>query len=177
MVLQDKGGEYFVGKKVENEGDADVTYKRAFDWGGRGEGNTSNNNQSITTTESTNTERAGIELPIAIPLYVTLGNVLEISTAQALAPLVFMAIPGDTPDYKTYQPAPRELHGFPGSVKVKAKTKRARWKLPNGDIAEWDSQEGEVEVYDKTGKNHKGAYDPNTGKQKKPGKPERHTKK
>jgi hypothetical protein len=52
---------------------------------------------------------------------------------------------------------------------------RARWHLPNGDIPEWDSQEGEVEVYDKTGKMHKGAYDLNNGKKKNDGKPERKT--
>lgn len=49
--------------------------------------------------------------------------------------------------------------------------------MPNGDILEWDKQHGEVERYDKTGKNHKGAYDPNTGKQIKDGDDSRTTAK
>jgi hypothetical protein len=35
-----------------------------------------------------------------------------------------------------------------------------------GRIYEWDYKKGEVEVYDKTGKNHKGGFDPTTGKQR-----------
>jgi len=42
---------------------------------------------------------------------------------------------------------------------------------------EWDSQHGEVEKYDKTGNEHLGAFDPNTGAQKKPGKKGRRIKK
>jgi hypothetical protein len=75
----------------------------------------------------------------------------------------------------TYNPPPKELPGFPGSTKVKPKSGRARWRLPDGNIGEWDSQHGEVEVYDKTGKDHKGAYDPKTGKKKKDGHPKRKT--
>jgi len=62
-----------------------------------------------------------------------------------------------------YIPAPKTLPGFPGAQRVKSKNQRARWKDSNGDILEWDSQHGEVEVYDKTGRNHKGAADPETG--------------
>ncbi|MBP1615010.1 MAG: hypothetical protein H6Q13_2458 [Bacteroidetes bacterium] len=75
-----------------------------------------------------------------------------------------------------YYPPPLELPGFPGAERIKNKG-RTRWKLPNGDIGEWDSQHGEVEVYDKTGKKHKGAYDPKTGQKKKEGKPNRKTEK
>jgi RHS repeat-associated protein len=62
-----------------------------------------------------------------------------------------------------YIPAPKTLPGFPGAQRVKSKNQRARWKDSNGDILEWDSQHGEVEVYDKTGRNHNGAADPETG--------------
>ncbi len=65
-----------------------------------------------------------------------------------------------------YQAPPSALPGFPGAARVPRKG-RARWKTPNGDILEWDSQHGEIEVYDKRG-NHKGAADPNTGKKVKP---------
>ena len=40
-VLQDKGGEYFVGRQAESEnesGEATVTYERVFDRNGRSEG-------------------------------------------------------------------------------------------------------------------------------------------
>ncbi|GHV36624.1 hypothetical protein FACS1894178_8050 [Bacteroidia bacterium] len=50
-------------------------------------------------------------------------------------------------------------------------------KSSDGEIGEWDSQHGEVEVYDKTGKHHKGAYDPETGQKKKEGDPKRKTEK
>ena len=85
--------------------------------------------------------------------------------------------PGDTPlDHKkAYKPVPADLPGFPGAKRTKSKAGRARWNLPNGDIGEWDSQHGEVEVYDKTGKKHKGAYDPKSGEKKKDGDPKRKT--
>lgn len=67
-----------------------------------------------------------------------------------------------------YVPAPKELPGFPGARRVKPKTAvkdggglRARWESGK-TILEWDSQHGEVEMYNKRGK-HLGAYDPNTG--------------
>ncbi len=70
----------------------------------------------------------------------------------------------------TYNPAPKELPGFPGAEKLRnGKGLRQGWRLPNGDLAEWDSAHGELEVYDKTGKKHKGAYDPDTGQKKKEG--------
>ena len=70
----------------------------------------------------------------------------------------------------TYNPAYKELPGFPGSKKLpKGKGQRVGWKLPNGDIAEWDSAHGEVEIYDRTGNTHKGAYDPDTGEKKSEG--------
>jgi len=61
-----------------------------------------------------------------------------------------------------YTVPPKTLPGFPGAQKVKRKAGRARWVNGNGDILEWDSQHGEVEVYDGQGR-HKGAADPETG--------------
>ena len=37
-ILKDSGGEYFVSQHAENEGDADITYKRTFDRNGRSQG-------------------------------------------------------------------------------------------------------------------------------------------
>lgn len=67
-----------------------------------------------------------------------------------------------------YKPAPKNgLPGFPGAGKgqYNPKSKRWRWQLPGGGILEWDKQHGEVEKYDKTGRIHQGAYDPQTGEQ------------
>ncbi len=65
-----------------------------------------------------------------------------------------------------YFPPPRTLPGFPGAERDKPKGGRPRWKLPNGDIGEWDGQHGEVEVYNPRGK-HKGVWNPD-GKPIKP---------
>ncbi|WP_430406836.1 RHS repeat-associated core domain-containing protein [Fluviicola sp.] len=73
-----------------------------------------------------------------------------------------------------YIPPPKELEGFPGAQRLKrGDGQRVGWKLPSGNLGEWDSQHAEVEVFDKTGKNHKGAYDPKTGEKIKPGDPKR----
>lgn len=68
-------------------------------------------------------------------------------------------------DQVNYEVPPKTLPGFPGAKRVPNKG-RARWINPDGKILEWDSQHGEVEVYNKTGKKHLGAADPNTGKYK-----------
>lgn len=73
------------------------------------------------------------------------------------------------PTVVSYIPPPKTLPGFPNAQRVKSKNQRARWKDSNGDILEWDYQEGHVEVYNKRGTVHKGAYDPDTGEQIKPG--------
>jgi RHS repeat-associated protein len=73
-----------------------------------------------------------------------------------------------------YIPAPKELPGFPGAKRLPNKEgKRPGWTLPNGGLGEWDSQHGELEVYDKTGKKHKGGYNPETGEKNKNGDPGR----
>jgi len=66
---------------------------------------------------------------------------------------------------QAYTPAPKTLPGFPDAGKrvFNPESGRYRWKLPDGSILEWDKQEGHVEKYDKTGKNHQGAYDPKSG--------------
>lgn len=68
------------------------------------------------------------------------------------------------------------MPAYPDATPVKNKTGRKRWRLGNGDTAEWDSLHGELEVYDRNG-NHKGAFDPKNGKQLKPGKKNRKLKK
>lgn len=119
-------------------------------------------------------------LPIAGTLAVIDGPVPigDLIGASILAGAILWDIinPSPKPVVFSYQPPPRSLPGIPTATKVKPKTGRARWVLPNGDILEWDSQHGELEVYDKQGK-HKGVVDPNTGKEIKPKIPGRKTAK
>lgn len=65
-------------------------------------------------------------------------------------------------------PAVKAIPGFPKAEKVSSKTGNIRWRDLNGDILEWNRVAGNVEVYNKTGKFHRGAADPETG-QIKPG--------
>ena len=79
-----------------------------------------------------------------------------------------------------FYPAPKNgLPGFPdaGNGAYNQQSKRWRWKDKDGSILEWDKQHGEVEKYDKTGKEHKGGFDPQTGKQRSPAKSGRTTPK
>ena len=46
-----------------------------------------------------------------------------------------------------------------------------------GIIYEWDSQHGTVEIYDRSGRNHLGEFDPETGEQTKPADPSRKVEK
>ena len=99
-------------------------------------------------------------------------------------PIVFNDPLGDTtkPRDKAYTPAPKALPGFPEAGKrgFNKESGRYRWKLKDGTILEWDKQHGEVEKYDKTGKNHQGAFDPQTGepiKGKETGDPDKSTPK
>ncbi len=62
-------------------------------------------------------------------------------------------------DEAGYNAPPRSLPGFPDSQKVKPKNFRTRWRLPDGDLLEWDGQHGELERYNPKGK-HKGVYSP-----------------
>jgi RHS repeat-associated protein len=78
------------------------------------------------------------------------------------------------PRYATYIPPPRTLPGFPDAERARPKTPvqgggklRARWKDKDGNIYEWDYQEGAVEKYDPRGR-HQGEFDPNSGEQTKP---------
>ncbi|MCJ8167146.1 colicin E3/pyocin S6 family cytotoxin [Pontibacter sp. E15-1] len=60
----------------------------------------------------------------------------------------------------SYTPPPKNgLPGFPDAERVKPKGGRPRWKLPNGDIIEWDGQHRELERYNKRGK-HIGVWNP-----------------
>jgi len=60
----------------------------------------------------------------------------------------------------SYTPPPRDgLPGFPDAERVKPKGGRPRWRLPNGDIIEWDGQHRELERYNRNG-HPKGVYTP-----------------
>jgi hypothetical protein len=62
-------------------------------------------------------------------------------------------------------PAPDTLPAYPDAKKAPTRGQRKRWVDSKGRIYEWDYKKGEVEIYDKTGKNHQGGFDPKTGKQ------------
>jgi RHS repeat-associated protein len=134
-----------------------------------------NKSDKTTKNDNDNSKSLGTALVIAVDAVGEAITASEVLIAGVMAAVVIC--PGDTPlDHKKeYHLAPADLKGFPGATKVKPKAGRPRWHLPNGDIAEWDSQHGEVEVYDKTGKKHKGAYDPKSGEKKKDGDPKRKT--
>jgi hypothetical protein len=79
----------------------------------------------------------------------------------------------------TYHQAPKLLTSFPGAKQVKGKTPRQggggvreRW-LDKKRIYEWDAKKGKVEMYNKTGKKHLGEFDPVSGEQTGPAKPNR----
>jgi len=74
-----------------------------------------------------------------------------------------------------YTPPPKNLKGFPGAKRVPNKG-RARWKDSDGRTLEWDSQHGDVEVYDRQGR-HQGSADPETGRMTKNPVPGRTTRK
>ena len=109
-------------------------------------------------------------LPLALwdgpelgPADVFVGGLIALILMEAIMPRDWIIIPIHNPDaINYYTPPPRRLPGFPGAIKVPGKG-RARWKSPDGDILEWDSQHGDVEVYNKRGK-HKGSANPDTGK-------------
>jgi Cytotoxic len=69
------------------------------------------------------------------------------------------------------KPAPESLKAFPDALPIRSRG-RDTWKSKSG-IYEWDYKKGEVEVYDKTGKEHLGGFDPETGRQRSPRKPGR----
>lgn len=92
---------------------------------------------------------------------------LLLGTAIAGAALSDAFLPAE------YHLPPKTLPGFPGSLKVPAKGRRATWKLTDGKIAEWDYQHGKVEVYNPRGNQHLGEFDPETGEQTGPPEPGR----
>ncbi|PAU64874.1 colicin E3 [Pseudomonas sp. PIC25] len=73
-----------------------------------------------------------------------------------------------------YHVPPKTFPAFPGLTKAKPKTSvqgggklRNRWKDQAGNIFEWDSQHGALEMYNKRGI-HLGEFNPETGEQTKP---------
>ena len=83
--------------------------------------------------------------------------------------------PGDT--VLKHKPVPKELKktlpAFPGSERLKHKDgARPAWSIGKGRHAEWDFENGAVEVYKKN-KEHEGEFDPVTGEKLKEGKADR----
>lgn len=79
-----------------------------------------------------------------------------------------------------FVPPPRRLPAFSDAIPVKPKTSvqgggglRPRWKDAKGRIYEWDKRHGTVEVYDKTGRRHRGEFDPLSGERLRPADPRR----
>jgi hypothetical protein len=79
-----------------------------------------------------------------------------------------------------YVPPPSgdSLEGFPGTFRVKAKTrfpggKRRRWKDDDGRIYEWDYLHGRVEVWNSRGTQHMGDFSHIDGRQISPADPAR----
>jgi hypothetical protein len=91
------------------------------------------------------------------------------------------AAPAWTPPGPGHIPAPKELKGYPELEMVKRKTpvqggggKRKRRKDAKGNIYEWDSQHGALEMYDKRGR-HLGEFDHETRQMIKGAEPTRTT--
>ncbi|MGZ9704932.1 S-type pyocin domain-containing protein [Pseudomonas sp. GNP013] len=90
------------------------------------------------------------------------------------------------PDFG-YYPAPKteDITGFPSLIEQKRKTRkrnggglRERWKDAKGKkLFEWDSEQGELEVYRYSDVKHLGSFDPYTGKRRGPAKDERRIEK
>ncbi|WP_407431174.1 colicin E3/pyocin S6 family cytotoxin, partial [Arcticibacter sp.] len=99
----------------------------------------------------------------------------EAIVGTAAAVTLYVTAPDIKPVIVKYTPPPKSLKGFPKARPAKPIGNRKRWKDSDGKILEWDSQHGEVEVYDRSGKNHKGGFDPETGKQISEPKPGRTT--
>jgi RHS repeat-associated protein len=92
-------------------------------------------------------------------------------SAPELAVTVPVIVPSDSVQMV---PAPKTLDAFPDATRARPKTPvqggqglRSRWRIPDGDILEWDSRHGTLERYSPKGK-HKGEFDPKTGRRLKP---------
>lgn len=127
----------------------------------------------------------GVELePQAVKAEVYLGEVIDVSDLI----ITFPAGSGMEPIYLMfsnyhYHQAPKDLIAFPDAKRVKSKSSvrgggkaRRRWQDSKGQIYEWDSMHGTVELYNKQGK-HLGEFDPVSGKQTQPAIPGRVTQK
>ncbi|KAF0128627.1 MAG: YD repeat-containing protein [Bacteroidetes bacterium] len=116
----------------------------------------------------------GITFPLTALTF--LQNGFSVSISAALATFVtgvtgLLFLEGDTRTIiDEYLPPPKVLPGFTEAERTPSKG-RARWRTKDGDILEWDSQHGEVEIYDRNG-NHKGSAKPD-GSNPKPSVPGR----
>ena len=70
-----------------------------------------------------------------------------------------------------YRPPPKlgpNPDGYPGLEHAKPVGGRPRWRDGDGNIYDWDGRYGEIEKYDRQGRNHKGGFDPETGELRSP---------
>ncbi|TVR17216.1 MAG: hypothetical protein EA391_05405 [Balneolaceae bacterium] len=107
--------------------------------------------------------------------YIAGGVLLGFAADAAYKAITFNQQETFTTTVHAYTPAPRVLPGFPGAYREGHAGGRTRWKTPDGLILEWDSQHGELEVYDRRGR-HKGSFDHETGEQIKDPVPGRRTR-
>ncbi|MCU7281658.1 S-type pyocin domain-containing protein [Pseudomonas peradeniyensis] len=127
----------------------------------------------------------GVELePQTVTAEVYPGEVIDVSDLI----ITFPADSGMEPIYVMfsnyhYHQAPKDLIAFPDAKRVKSKSSvrgggktRRRWQDSKGQIYEWDSMHGTVELYNKQGK-HLGEFDPVSGNQTQPAIPGRVTQK
>jgi len=127
---------------------------------------------SVSATGTLGTAVTGTVGLVLLPLDAGRGS--EMNRPFVIPPYLLPKEDNDKSFIDKYTPAPKDLKGFPDSKRVPNKG-RARWKNKDGRILEWDSQHGDVEVYNKQGK-HQGSADPNTGEMIKPPVPVRTTR-
>ncbi|MBV8252020.1 MAG: hypothetical protein JO154_05385 [Chitinophaga sp.] len=182
-------GDVYVVPNSETGGNSYYTYNNQTGWTGTGMDGGTLNTVTVTSIKPKKSDGHTGTANIALPL--TLAPLTPAIPEWTIAPpnpivltlmlLVWPANYGErSSDYiplKKYIPAPRDLPAFPSARTAPRKSHRKRWKMPDGRILEWDSFHGKVEMYDKSGRNHLGEYDPNTGEKTKEPDPSRSVEK
>ncbi len=136
--------------------------------GGGGAEGISINGQPLTSYPQDASGRYGIWVSYSYTDYSTEdydpktgGRLATIVTGSRFVPLsTRFGSPTSAGAPPSYTPPPKDgLPGFPDAERVKQKGGRPRWKLPDGDIIEWDGQHRELERYNPRGK-HIGVWNP-----------------
>jgi RHS repeat-associated protein len=185
-IGKNQHGEYFVAKTTSGRGKDGIFTVTSKLYYGRGGSSTTNSNNNVTPTSNAAITAPPVSLPPPISL-----PALELPELAAPSPVIltiaFVLLPVNYGQPSSdrmplphlilpYHVPPKTLPGFPSAARVPQKTGRARWKLPDGSILEWDYQHGKVEKYNPRG-THLGEFDPNTGEPTKPADPSRTTEK